>query len=143
MRTSLCLTGLLALGGCSLMPTPDPNQAWIDLHTNPASTLHAAEVDAKPLDDDRYFQVQPGNHELTARLQFAVDGHDVGPDAPALPRDCQVRLSYADFSAGERYRLVAGNIGFRPWVKLYDAQNQLLASGRQGRCGDFSAAAAD
>ncbi|MBM7062634.1 hypothetical protein JQX08_18115 [Pseudomonas sp. UL073] len=137
MRTSFCLTGLLALGGCSLLPKPDPNQAWIDLHTNPASQLRAAEVDDKPLDDDRFFQVEPGSHELQARLQFAVAGSDVGPSSAALPRNCEVRVQYAGFDAGQRYRLVAGNIGFRPWVKLYSADNQLLARGREGRCGEF------
>ncbi|MCY1269557.1 hypothetical protein D9M68_245940 [compost metagenome] len=137
MRASLPLIGLLALGGCSLLPRHDPSQAWIDLHTNPDSELRAAEVDDRPLDDHRYFQIEPGSHELLARLQFAVEGHDVGPTSAALPRNCQLRLKYGDFAAGQRYKLVAGNIGFRPWAKLYDAQNQVLATGREGRCGEF------
>ncbi|CAD5106725.1 PA0061/PA0062 family lipoprotein [Zestomonas carbonaria] len=137
MRTPLLFAGLISLGGCSLLPPHDPSQAWIDLHTNPASELRADEVDDKPLDDDRFFQVPPGRHALQARLLFAVAGSDIGPDSEAMPRNCQVRLEYADFAAGERYRLVAGNIGFRAWAKLYDAQNQVLAKGREGRCGEF------
>lgn len=32
MRTLLLAGGLLVLSGCSLlMPTPDPNRAWVDL----------------------------------------------------------------------------------------------------------------
>ncbi|UVE17857.1 hypothetical protein NVV93_00195 [Pseudomonas sp. LS44] len=137
MRVLLAVFAVSSLGGCAFMPAHDPNQAWIDLHTNPASQLRAAEVDDKPLDDDRFFQVEPGSHELQARLSFAVDGSDVGPGSPALPRNCQVRLKYAEFAAGQRYRLVAGNIGFRPWAKLYDERNQVLAKGREGRCGEF------
>ncbi|MFO6063132.1 hypothetical protein ACLBVL_35305, partial [Pseudomonas aeruginosa] len=36
MRTLLLAGGLLVLSGCSLlMPTPDPNRAWVDLDTQP------------------------------------------------------------------------------------------------------------
>ncbi|KEF90307.1 hypothetical protein RLJV_24020 [Pseudomonas aeruginosa] len=34
-------------------------------------------------------------------------------DSP-LWRDCQLNLKFKDFSAGQRYRLEAGHIGFRP-----------------------------
>lgn len=42
-------------------------------------------------------------------------------------RDCQVKLTFKDFSAGQRYQLQAGSIGFRPWIKLYDHQQNWLA----------------
>ena len=37
-----------------------------------------------------------------------------------------VKLTFKDFSAGQRYQLQAGSIGFRPWIKLYDHQQKLL-----------------
>lgn len=135
MRALPPLTLVLALGGCAWLPAHDPSQAWIDLHTRRPSELLAAKVDDKALDDSRFFQVSPGAHQLQARLRFSVDAGDVGPHAPPLPRDCRVLLDYAEFAAGQRYRLEAGNIGFRTWSKLYDAQNRVLARGREGRCG--------
>ncbi len=137
MRASPYLTLMLSLGGCAWLPTHDPSQAWVDLHTRQPSQLQAAKVDDRVLEDRRFFQVSPGSHELQARLRFSVDAGDVGPQAPPLPRDCQVLLEYADFAAGQRYRLEAGNIGFRAWSKLYDAQNRLLVRGREGRCGEL------
>lgn len=136
MRALLLLTGLLGLGGCSLwLPRPDPSQAWIDLHSQGDNRLQAAEVDEKPLDDDRYFQVSPGAHELRVRFQFAVDASDIGPNSEPHQRDCRLELYYREFAAGSRYRLEAGSIGFRPWAKLYDAQHRLLGRAREMRCG--------
>ncbi|AYC30895.1 hypothetical protein D3880_00170 [Pseudomonas cavernae] len=137
MRTSLLIISLLSLGGCALLPPHDPSQAWVDLRTNPDSTLLANQVDEKPLDDERFFQVSPGAHELQVRLQFAVEASNIGPSSPPHQRDCRLNLEYPQFAAGQRYRLVAGHIGFRPWAKLYDEQNQLLARGREGGCGEF------
>ncbi|MCY1533957.1 hypothetical protein D9M68_693110 [compost metagenome] len=137
MRIPLLFTAVLALGGCAWLPAHDPSQAWIDLYSREPSELLAAKVDGKPLDDPRFFQVSPGAHELQAHLHFSVDASNIGANSQPLPRDCQVLLKYADFSAGQRYRLEAGNIGFRAWSKLYDAQNRLLARGREGRCGEL------
>ncbi|WP_137886101.1 hypothetical protein [Pseudomonas sp. 2FE] len=138
MRAFLLITSLLTLGGCAFlrfMPTPDPSQAWIDLHTDAESELQAYRVDAKPLDDDRYFQVSPGQHELRVRFQFAVDASNIGPNSPAHQRDCKLELNYPQFAAGQRYRLEAGSIGFRPWAKLYDDRHRLLARARETGCG--------
>ncbi|WP_027896348.1 hypothetical protein [Zestomonas thermotolerans] len=137
MRTPLLIAGLIALGGCSLLPPHDPSQAWIDLHTAPDNRLRAAEVDYRPLDDERFFQVPPGHHTLQARLEFTVPSSDIGPGGEQHTRNCQVLVEYADFAAGKRYRLVAGNVGFRTWAKLYDAHSRELARGREGRCGEF------
>ncbi|MEN0108957.1 MAG: hypothetical protein AAGC84_21390 [Pseudomonas sp.] len=127
---------LLTLGGCSMMPTPDPSQAWVSLRTSEANTLEAAKVDASELDDDRFFQVTPGQHELHMRLQFAVAPTNIGPDSQGLERTCVLKLDYPEFAAGQRYNLVAGSIGFRPWAKLYDQQHQLLARAKESRCGE-------
>lgn len=137
MRMPLLFTAVLAMGGCAWLPAHDPQQAWIELHPHASSELLAAAVDDQPLDDPRFFQVSPGAHELQAHLRFRVAASNVGANSQGQPRACQVLLQYADFSAGQRYRLVAGNIGFRAWSKLYDAQNRLLARGREGRCGEL------
>ena len=71
-------------------------------------------MDERDWADTRYFEVPPGSHELTVRYQFPVAPSNIGPvDAP-LWRDCQVKLTFKDFNAGQRYQLQAGSIGFRP-----------------------------
>lgn len=134
MRVLLLTTGLLALGGCASLPAPDPAQAWIDLSPHRDTTLRALEVDEKAANDPRYFEVAPGSHELTVRYQFAVQPTNIGPDAEPLWRDCQLSLTFKDFSAGQRYQLQAGNIGFRPWAKLYDEQRNVVGMGRPAGC---------
>lgn len=136
MRPLLLAAGLLTLGGCSMMPTPDPSQAWVDLRTSETNTFQAAKVDSSELDDDRFFQVAPGAHELHMRLQFAVAPTNIGPDSPGLERTCVLKLDYPEFAAGERYKLVAGSNGFRPWAKLYNQQHKLLARAQESRCGE-------
>jgi hypothetical protein len=136
MRPLLLATGLLTLGGCTQMPTPDPSQAWVDLRTEEANTFQAAKVDTRDLDDDRFFQVSPGQHELHMRLQFAVEPTNIGPDSQGLERTCVLKLDYPEFAAGQRYKLEAGSIGFRPWAKLYNQQHTLLARAQESRCGE-------
>lgn len=65
------------------------------------------------LEDSRYFQVPPGRHALQMRLRFEVAPADTG-GAQAPPRTCLLELNYAEFNAGQRYRLEAGHRGFRP-----------------------------
>lgn len=135
MRAVLTAISLLALSGCSLlMPRPDPNRAWIDLDTNGQSDLAALTVDDKEWSSSRYFEVDPGQHELRVRFQFQVEPVDIGPVDEALWRDCQMTVKYKEFAAGQRYRLETGSIGFRPWAKLYDAQSNEIARGRERGC---------
>jgi hypothetical protein len=125
----LLTTGLLMLTGCAGfgMPDPDPTQAWIDLEARQQDTaLQALEVDNRVAVDKRYFEVQPGSHQLTVRYQFPVQATNIGPDAEPLWRDCQLNLKFKDFNAGQRYQLQAGSIGFRPWAKLYDEQRNVV-----------------
>lgn len=35
---------------------------------------------------------------------------------------------------GQRYKLQAGSIGFRPWAKLYDEQRKLVGTGLPAGC---------
>lgn len=138
MRPLLLAAGLLALSGCSLMmPKPDPNRAWVDLVTNNQSDLSAMQVDGKPWSSTRYFEVDPGQHELRVRYQFEVEPSDIGSAtavSEGLWRDCQMTLKYHDFSAGKRYQLRTGSVGFHPWARLYDADDNEVASGHGGRC---------
>lgn len=134
MRTMLAASTLLALAGCAGLPDPDPSQAWVDLAPGQDQTLHAVEVDDRAWADKRYFQVPPGNHQLTVRYLFPVDPSNIGPVSEPLWRDCQLNLKFADFSAGQRYRLETGTIGFRPWAKLYDERSKLVGSGMPAGC---------
>jgi len=135
MRKLMLTAGLLMLAGCAGLPTPDPSQAWIDLDSGQEDTaLQALEVDNKVSIDKRYFQVQPGSHELKVRYLFAVQPTNIGPDAEPLWRDCQLNVKFKDFNAGQRYQLQAGNIGFRPWAKLYDQQRKVIGQGKPAGC---------
>ncbi|MGY4661201.1 hypothetical protein ACVWZ9_001995 [Pseudomonas chlororaphis] len=134
MRVLLLTTGLLTLSACAGLPAPDPTQAWIDLDTHQDTALQALEVDEKAWVDRRYFEVQPGNHELKVRYQFAVEPSNIGPDSEPLWRDCQLNVKYKDFNAGQRYQLQTGNIGFRPWARLYDQQRNLVGTGQPAGC---------
>lgn len=134
MRTLMLTGSLLMLAGCAGLPDPDPAQAWIDLDTHQDSVLQALEVDEKKSTDKRYFEVQPGSHELTVRYQYAVDPTNIGPGTEPLWRDCQLSVKFKDFNAGQRYQLKTGNIGFRPWAKLYDQQRKVVGQGQPAGC---------
>lgn len=137
MRPLLLSLPLLTLGGCALlMPSHDPSQAWISLHKQEGQVMQASRVDDRLLDDTRYFQVAPGRHELEVRLEFEVNGADIGQGTSSYRRTCLLKLAYGDFAAGERYQLAAGGIGFRPWARLYDERNKEVAKARESRCGD-------
>ncbi|MNZ98415.1 hypothetical protein D3C78_1176970 [compost metagenome] len=43
-------------------------------------------------------------------------------------------MKYPGFSAGQRYRLESGAVGFRPWAKLYDAEAKIVARGKERGC---------
>ena len=137
MRPLLASLLLLSLGGCALlMPSHDPNQAWVSLSQEEGQLMEASRVDDKTLTDPRYFQVSPGHHELEIRLEFEVGGRDIGQGSSSYRRTCLLKLTYPNFAAGERYQLQAGGIGFRPWARLYDERNQEVAKARESRCGN-------
>lgn len=134
MREIFLVAAALTLTGCMGLPKPDPNQAWVDLQVPEDNALHAQEVDAQALDDNRYFEVEPGSHELTVRYQFTVAPSNIGPQAAPLSRDCQLNIKYSSFNAGERYQLEAGSLGFTPWAKLYDQQRRLVGRAQPAGC---------
>ncbi|WP_434767294.1 hypothetical protein [Pseudomonas triticicola] len=137
MRMLMLTGGLLTLAGCAGfgMPDPDPSQAWIDLDARQHDTaLQAVQVDATQAIDKRYFEVQPGSHELKVRYLFPVEATNIGPTAEPLWRDCQLSVKFKDFNAGQRYQLQAGSIGFRPWAKLYDEQRKVVGQGTPAGC---------
>ncbi|WP_407314016.1 hypothetical protein [Pseudomonas sp. nanlin1] len=134
MRTPLLVGSLLTLAGCAGLPDPDPNQAWIDLASGQNNTLHAEQVDDRDSSDARYFEVPPGRHELTVRLQFPVEPTNIGPVAQPLWRSCQLNVKFDQFDAGQRYRLQAGSTGFRPWARLYDANRKVVGHAQPAGC---------
>lgn len=134
MRMLITASGLLLISACSTLPDPDPQQAWIDLAPHADTSLDAVQVDDRDWQDARYFEVPPGKHELTVRYQFAVSPSNIGTGEAPLQRDCQLNLSFADFNAGERYRLQAGSTGFHPWIKLYDERQQMIGQGSPAGC---------
>ncbi|WP_120997089.1 hypothetical protein JQR85_19065 [Stutzerimonas urumqiensis] len=137
MRLLLTLLPLVLLGGCSLwMPRHDPDQAWVTLAPEADTHLHALEVDDAALDDHRFFQVSPGSHTLGVLYRFQVAPENVGGAAGPLERECLLVVEFPEFKAGDRYRLEAGGHGFRPWAKLYDQHDFLLARGSEQGCGD-------
>ncbi|KTT31833.1 hypothetical protein [Pseudomonas rhizoryzae] len=139
MRRLCLLLPVLFLSACSLwpLPKPDPAQAWIDLDSDGKAKLEALSADRKELEDKRYFQVWPGSHDLQVRYQFEVQPTNIGAQvADPLSRTCLVTLNYKQFAAGERYRLEAGQTGWRPWARLYDERNQEVAHSTASRCGD-------
>ncbi|MGF6391586.1 hypothetical protein [Pseudomonas plecoglossicida] len=134
MRALFVAGSLLLVSACSTLPDPDPNQAWIELTPDDHTSLYAVQVDERDWTESRYFEVQPGSHELTVRYQFPVTPSNIGPVDEPLWRDCQLNLTFKDFNAGQRYQLLAGSIGFRPWIKLYDQQQKLLGQGMPAGC---------
>ncbi|MCQ4298017.1 hypothetical protein NAU58_20785 [Pseudomonas stutzeri] len=139
MRGFFLVLFVASLTGCAaMMPKPDPEQAWVDLNPNGETQLQAVAVDGRTLDDPRYFQVPPGSRKLEMRYRFDVDGANIGPGSSALARDCKLALEYDRFTAGARYRLVAGGYGFRPWAKLYDQHQYVLARAEEKGCGDLA-----
>lgn len=136
MSRALLLCCLLLSACAGPLPVPDPRQAWVEVLGAPDNVLLAERLDRLPVKDGRYYQLQPGPHQLQLRLQFALPGGN-GPErfGDGSLRTCLFNLDYGHFQAGQRYRVKAGQQGYRGWVRLYDSQRQLLAHGRQLRCG--------
>lgn len=133
------LASCLLLAACAgPLPEPDPRLAWVDLYTPAGNTLQAERLDRHPVNDGRYYQVTAGPHQLQLGLQFArPSGNRREQFGDETTLTCQFTLDYANFQAGQRYRIKAGQQGYRGWVRLYDAQGRLIARGQQSRCGPF------
>lgn len=115
------------------LPSPDPQKAWVDLETTGARSLLMAErLDGKRLNDGRYFQVSPGAHELEASFRFEYSGGLLTFEP--LEILCYLRLRYADFAAGERYRLRAWALASQVRAELADARGRELAEAEVQLC---------
>lgn len=134
MRALLALSVLIAGCTSSSLPTPDPQQAWVELDALPGHHLSAQRLDDQRVSDGRYFQLTPGAHELRMRYQYESQ---LGTDAFGEPRyvTCELRMRYDAFAAGQRYRLHARPLALKAQARLYDGHNQVLARGEVLRCG--------
>ncbi len=133
--TALC--SCLLLGSCATaLPTPSPDMAWIELRTIAGNQLIAQELDKRTWNDGRYFEVNPGAHALQVNFSFDLPGGGSGGGRGMgdETRTCVMTLSYDTFSAGQRYQLRAGKMGYQPWIRLYDQQQQVVARGQTLRC---------
>lgn len=139
MRQLLLPVTALFLSACASTPIPpvDPHQAWIDFATpTPGAKLVMAQrLDGKNLNDGRFFQVPPGNHELMVRFDFEVNtGAGFGGLDQTHDRTCFMTLQYDNFQAGKRYVLEGRSLAFTPNIRLYNAARQLLAEERSVNC---------
>lgn len=139
MRQLLLPVTALFLSACASTPIPpvDPHQAWIDFATpTPGAKLVMAQrLDGKNLNDGRFFQVPPGNHELMVRFDFEVNtGAGFGGLDQTHDRTCFMTLQYDNFQAGQRYVLEGRSLAFTPNIRLYNAARQLLAEERSVNC---------
>ncbi|MFB4391157.1 MULTISPECIES: hypothetical protein [unclassified Pseudomonas] len=128
MRQPMMLIALSALGACaSPLPPKDPEKAWVDLYTTtPGRTIMADRLDGKRLEDGRYFQITPGQHELVARFDYEVQAG--GFNADPTERICYLTVRYDHFKAGERYRLEARAPAMQPQVLLYDGNRKVVVN---------------
>lgn len=139
MRQLLLPVAALLLSACTSTPVPpmDPQQAWVDFATpTPSAKLVMAQrLDGKNLDDGRYFQFPPGSHELMVRFDFEVPtGGSLNGFGQMTDRTCFMTVEYANFAAGQRYRLEGRSLGYTPNIRLYNAARQLLAEERSVNC---------
>jgi hypothetical protein len=136
MRQPLLITALLTLAGCATpaLPPVDPQQAWIEMFTYTGNLVMADKLDGKSWPDGRYFQVQPGKHELQIRFDYETDGLLGSAFLDASNRTCYIVIAYDHFAPGQRYRLEARNAGVTISGRLYDAQRKMVAEDREVTC---------
>ncbi|MGV8919591.1 MAG: hypothetical protein ACOH2R_17620 [Pseudomonas sp.] len=136
MRTLLLIPALATLAGCANPPLPpvDPQQAWVDMFTITGNLVMADKLDGKSWPDGRYFQFQPGSHELQIRYDYVTNGSGfIGFDDVTM-RTCYIVVPYDHFEPGQHYRLEARNAGVTISGRLYDAQRKMVAEDREVNC---------
>ncbi|MDB6049072.1 MAG: lipoprotein [Pseudomonas sp.] len=136
MRQPLLITALLILAGCAIPPIPpvDPQQAWVEMFTYTGNLVMADKLDGKRWDDGRYFQVQPGSHELQVRFDYDTNGLGFTGFDDVNDRTCYIVVHYDNFAPGQHYRLEARNAGVTISGRLYNAQHQMVAQDREVTC---------
>ena len=119
---------LIACSACAApLPEHDPDMAWIDVQSQAGHRLSAQRMDGNKVNDARYFQVSPGEHQLQMRLTY-----DRGGDSQ---RRCLVDVVYADFQAVQRYSVRALAKGWTVRAWLYSSDGQRLIESKPVRCG--------
>lgn len=121
---NLLLVPLLAavclLSACAgPLPKPDPKEAWVGLRDDNQNVVLAEKVDGKNINDGRFFEVQPGKHDLQVMLYDVRTNDDT--------QTCSTDINYQGFRAGEHYRVVESDLGFRLSANLQDAHGAVLA----------------
>ncbi len=122
------LGAVLLLSACAgPIPKADPSEAWIGLREEAPNDLLAERVDGKRVDDGRYFEVTPGDHRLDVTLYEEEPGDD-------YQRDCQGRVEYQGFKAGEHYTLVESSLGTTVRASLKDGHGKEVAATQDFNC---------
>lgn len=122
------LSVVLLLSACAgPMPKADPSEAWIGLQEEAPNDLMAERLDGKRVDDGRYFEVTPGAHRLDVTLFEEEAGDD-------NQQDCQGRVQYDHFKAGEHYTLVETSLGTTVRAELKDGHGKEVAQTQDFNC---------
>lgn len=134
MRRLLPLLLASLLSACALPPLPErrPDMAWVDLFTRTGKLVMAESLDRERLNDGRYFQVTPGEHELIIRFDYEIS-YGLNWTDPQN-RTCYLRVPYKDFKAGAHYRLEGRVLGIEPEARLYDSNDQIVATDNRESC---------
>ncbi|KPN92237.1 hypothetical protein [Pseudomonas nunensis] len=109
------------------MPKPDPGLAWIGLQEESPNDMLAERVDGQRIDDGRFFEVTPGAHDLAVTL-FEI------PSGDSNQEDCQGRVHYTQFKAGEHYQLVESSLGQAVSARLEDSHGKEVAQTDDFQC---------
>ncbi|AZE84661.1 lipoprotein, putative [Pseudomonas orientalis] len=122
------LAAVVLLSACAgPMPKADPSQAWIGLKEEAPNDLLAERVDGQRVDDGRYFEVSPGDHRLDVTLFEEEPGDD-------NQQDCQGRVEYKHFKAGEHYTLEESSLGTTIRAALKDGHGKEVAATQDFNC---------
>lgn len=123
---------LIACSACAApLPEHDPSMARVDMQAQAGHQLSAQRVDGLKVNDARYFQVSPGEHQLQVRLTYDRGGSNTGDSQ----RRCLVDIVYSEFVAGQRYSIRALAKGWTARAWLYSGDGQRLIESKPVRCG--------
>ncbi|WP_213880848.1 hypothetical protein [Pseudomonas sp. dw_358] len=121
------LSAVCLLSACAgPMPKADPSEAWIGLRDDVNSVVLAEKVDGQKIADGRFFEVQPGTHDL------GVMAYDDGGSDSTLT--CTGDIHYSGFKAGHRYRLVESSLGENFSANLVNQNGKTVASSTNFDC---------
>ena len=122
------LSLVLLLSACAgPIPKQDPSEAWIGLKEEGNSDLMAERVDGKSINDGRYFEVTPGAHHLDVTLFEGATGDE-------NEVNCQGKVNYQQFKAGERYELIESSLGPEVSATLVDSHGKEVAHTADFNC---------